>query len=253
MSELLDELMEGLDVNTSNDIAIKEIKYFKRVLIKSIDKFNSYIKLETKNNNNNNNNNNEPDIKQATCDDIKAYIIDKQKLIKKRYKSLIETKKTIKNNDDLVYNALKNLPNESQLKLIELIRLDTLLNDSINVIQREICKRNKKNIKKIDINKIKNVDTFIHKLINVINNKKQLIRTLVIVKLDRIISDIKEKSKMNDVYNFNDRDKLLMIYNDLDKYIKNHLKKDIGSIKAILKTVSDNQTDSHKTLMELLN
>ena len=148
---------------------------------------------------------------------------------------------------------MKKLPNESQLKLIELIRSDTLLNDSINVIWRDIFERNKKYIKNIDINKIKNVDTFIHKLINVINNKKQLIRTLVIVKLNRIISDIKEKSKMNDVYNFNDRDKLLMIYNDLDKYIKNHLKKDIGSIKAILKTVSDNQTDSHKTLMELLN
>ena len=118
-------------MNTSNDIAIKEIKYFKRVLIKSNDKFNLYIKLET---NNNNNNDNEPDIKQATCDDIKAYIIDKQNIIKKRYKSLIETKKTIKNNDGLVYNALKKLPNESQLKLIALIRLDTLLNDSINVI-----------------------------------------------------------------------------------------------------------------------
>ena len=90
-------------------------------------------------------------------------------------------------------------------------------------------------------------------MINVINNKKQLIRTLVIVKLDRIISDIKTKSGIGNVYNFNDRDKLLMIYNDLDKYIINHLKKDMGSIKAILKTVSDNQIDSHKTLMELLN
>ena len=148
---------------------------------------------------------------------------------------------------------MKKLPNESQLKLIELIRSDTLLNDSINVIWRDIFERNKKYIKNIDINKIKNVDTFIHKLINVINNKKQMIRTLVIVKLNRIISDIKEKSKMNHDYNYNDRDKLLMIYNDLNKYIKNHLKKDIGSIKAILKTVSDNQTDSHKTLMELLN
>ena len=148
---------------------------------------------------------------------------------------------------------MKKLPHESQLKLIELIRSDTLLNDSINVIWRDIFERNKKYIKNIDINKIKNVDTFIHKLINVINNKKQLIRTLVIVKLNRIISDIKEKSKMNHDYNYNDRDKLLMIYNDLNKYIKNHLKKDIGSIKAILKTVSDNQTDSHKTLMELLN
>ena len=48
MSELIDELMEGLDVDTSNEIAAKEIKDFKRVVIKSIDKFNSCIKLETK-------------------------------------------------------------------------------------------------------------------------------------------------------------------------------------------------------------
>ena len=46
--ESIDELMEGLDVNTSNDIVIKEIKDFKRVVLESIGKFNSYIKLETK-------------------------------------------------------------------------------------------------------------------------------------------------------------------------------------------------------------
>ena len=39
--------MEGLDVKTSNDITIKGIKDFKRVVIESIDKFDSYIKLET--------------------------------------------------------------------------------------------------------------------------------------------------------------------------------------------------------------
>ena len=48
MSESIDELMEGLDVNSSNDIAIKEIKDFKKAVIKSIDKFNSLIKQETK-------------------------------------------------------------------------------------------------------------------------------------------------------------------------------------------------------------
>ena len=48
MSETIDEFMEGLDVNTSNDIAIKEIKDFKRIVVESIDKFKSYIKLETK-------------------------------------------------------------------------------------------------------------------------------------------------------------------------------------------------------------
>ena len=86
----------------------------------------------------------------------------------------------------------------------------------------------------------------------VINNKKQLLKALVIVKLNRIISDIKTKSKIDDVYNFNDKDKLFMIYNHLDKYIK-HLKKDIASIKTILKTISPNQTDSHQTLMKFLN
>ena len=57
---------------------------------------------------------------------------------------------------------------------------------------------------------------------------------------------------MDDVYDFNNKDKLVMINNDLDKYMK-HLKKDIGSIKTILKTISANQSDSHQTLMKLLN
>ena len=48
VSESIDELIESLDVNSSNDIAVKEIKDFKGVVLKSIDKFNSYIKLETK-------------------------------------------------------------------------------------------------------------------------------------------------------------------------------------------------------------
>ena len=55
----------------------------------------------------------------------------------------------MKDNIDSVNNTLKKLPKESQPKLIELIRLDTLLNDSINVIWHEIYERNKKVIKKL--------------------------------------------------------------------------------------------------------
>ena len=101
----------------------KKIKDFKRVIIKSIDKFNSYIKLDikkkdiekkdikkkvsekkgiekkdiekkdiekkdTKNSieHDTKNNNNKPDIELGTSGDIKAHIIDKQKLIKKDIK-----------------------------------------------------------------------------------------------------------------------------------------------------------------------
>ena len=112
MSESVDELMEGLDVGASNDIVAKKIKDFKRVIIKSIDKFNSYIKLDikkkdikkkdsekkgiekkdiekkdTKNSiEHDAKNNNKPDVEIGTSDDIKAHIIDKQKLIKKDIK-----------------------------------------------------------------------------------------------------------------------------------------------------------------------
>ena len=85
----------------------------------------------------------------------------------------------------------------------------------------------------------------------VINNRKLLLKTLVIVQLIRIISDINTKSNIGDVYNYNDKDKLFMIFNDLDNYMK-HLKKDLGSIKQDLKTISGDQAKSHKTLMKLL-
>ena len=112
--ESIDKLMEGLDVNTSDDIAIKEIKDFKRVVIESIDKFKSCIKLQTKKKDIEKKDIEKKDIKKkdtieehiekintkknsikydannkpATSADINAHIIDQQKLIKQRYKSL---------------------------------------------------------------------------------------------------------------------------------------------------------------------
>ena len=138
------------------------------------------------------------------------------------------------------------------MKANELIKLDTLLNDSINIIWHEIHERDKKAIKKIDINKIKNVDSFIYELKDIINHKILLLKTSVIVKLNVIISDIKNKSNIDYIYNYSNKDKIFMIYNDLENYMK-HLKRDRGSIKQNLKTISAYQTDSHKTLMRFLN
>ena len=165
---------------------------------------------------------------------------------------MLQTKKTIKNIIELIYSALKRLPKEPQPKLIELIRLYIISNDSINVIWCEIYERERKVFKKIDANKVKIVDGFIGQLINVINSKTLLLKTTVIVKLNCTISDLKVKSGMDNVYNFNDNDTLSKIDNDLDKYM-NHLKRDIGSTKIILKAISANQNDSHQTLMNLLN
>ena len=39
VSESIDELMEGLDINSSNDTTTKEVKDFKKAVIKLIDQF----------------------------------------------------------------------------------------------------------------------------------------------------------------------------------------------------------------------
>ena len=152
----------------------------------------------------------------------------------------------------MIYSSLKKLPKEPQPKLIELIRLDTMSNDSINVVWREIYGRERKTFKKIDANKVKNVDAFIDQLIDVINNKTVLLKTAVITKLNCIIGDLKVKSGVDDIYSFNDIDKLSKVNDDLDKYM-NRLKREIGSVKTNLKTVSTNQNDSHQILIKFLN
>ena len=116
---------------------------------------------------------------------------------------------------------------------------------------REIHDRDKKCIKKIDINKLKNIDSFIYELNATINHKILLLKTSVIVKLNVIINDIKNNSDMDYIYNYSNKDKLFMIYNNLEKYMK-HLKRDLGSMKQNLKRISAYQTDSHKSLMRFL-
>ena len=177
--ELISDLLRGINVNTSNDIALEKLKHFKSQFKKLINRFNLYIKEDTKNNrepdtknntepdtkNNTESdtkNNTEPDIKNKTesdtknntktytkddiesnINDIRASIRKNQVTIKNRYRSLLETRKTIRNNIDLVYSWLKKLPSESQVKANELIILDTFLNDSINIIWHEIHEREK--------------------------------------------------------------------------------------------------------------
>ena len=87
---------------------------------------------------------------------------------------------------------------------------------------------------------------------DITNHKILLLKTSVIVKLNVIISDIKIKSNIDDIYNYSGKDKIFMIYKDLENYMK-HLKRELGSIKQNLKTISAYQTDSHKTLLTFSN
>ena len=78
-----------------------------------------------------------------------------------------------------------------------------------------------------------------------------MLKTSFILKLNVSISDMKNKSDMDDIYKYSNKDKIFKIYNDLEKYMK-HLKRDLGSMKQNLKMISAYQTDSHKSLMRFL-
>ena len=65
--ELINDLMGGINVNTSNDISIEKLKDFKSQLRTLINSFNLYIKEDTKNNT-------KPDTKNKTESDTKNNI-----------------------------------------------------------------------------------------------------------------------------------------------------------------------------------
>ena len=108
VSESIDELIEGLAVNSSNDIAAKEIKDFKQVVIESIDKFKLCIKLETKKKdtakeniekvNAKKNSEHDANNKPATNVGIKVHIKHKQKIINKDIKVYQKQRVTAKTN-----------------------------------------------------------------------------------------------------------------------------------------------------------
>ena len=75
--------MEGVNVDTSNDIAVEKLKDFKSILIKSVNKFNSYIKQDTKKK------------------DIEKKGIEKKDIIKKDTKNIIKYDANNNNKPDI--------------------------------------------------------------------------------------------------------------------------------------------------------
>ena len=84
VSESIDDLMGGIDVNTSNYIALKKLKDFKSHIVKLVNRFNLYIKQDTKN----------KDTKNTT-DNTKDTITLPKTIIEKHKSELDETIKNI--------------------------------------------------------------------------------------------------------------------------------------------------------------
>ena len=107
---------------------------------------------------------------------------------------LAEIKMKLKKKYKFIYESMCELQDDiysddSWLRLVELNKLDAILDDALNVAWNMICKKNRISSKKINIDKDKDI------LNDVINNKIELLNRVGDL-IDHIISWIKNRTNM---------------------------------------------------------
>ena len=84
---------------------------------------------------------------------------------------------------------------DTRLRLDELDRIDTIFDDTLNVVWYEIYGKNRKSSKIINIGKHKNIGKYVSKLEDIIINNIKLMSAMN-MKITRTMCDIKNKTNM---------------------------------------------------------
>ena len=87
--------------------------------------------------------------------------------------------------------------NDPWLRLVELNKIKDIIDDVLNVVSKEIYGQNRTSIKIIDIDKHKDIDGYVSKLTDVINNYINLINKIGET-LDHVICEINNETSMID-------------------------------------------------------
>ena len=112
--------------------------------------------------------------------------------------------------------------NDTWLRLIELNKIDTILDDALNVVWYEIYGKNRKSSIIINIDKYNDIDGYVSKLTDVINNKINLINKIGET-IDHVMCEINNETNMiNEIIHkasVMDNDTLYLIDDKQDKII----------------------------------
>ena len=133
-----------------------------------------------------------------TLDKIK----DKISTINKINEGLAKVKEEVTKKIELIYEAMRELQDDiysddSWLRLVELNKIDAIIDEALNVVWNEICGKNRINPEKIKIDKHKDIDGYVSKLTDVINNKIELVNRMDGV-IDHVMSAIMNETDMID-------------------------------------------------------
>ena len=118
--------------------------------------------------------------------------------------------------------------NDPWLRLVELNKIKDILDDALNVVSKEIYGKNIKSSKINNIDKDKDIDGYVSKLTDVINNRIELINKIGET-TDHFLREINNETNMiNEIIHKAsemDNDTLHLIDDKLDKIIKQTRKK----------------------------
>ena len=165
--------------------------------------------------------------------DILDKINNKVDIINKINKRLAKIKIKIAKKIELIYGSMCELQDEiysddSWLRLAELNKIDAITDEALNVVRNEICGKNRISPEKINIDKHKDIDGYVSKLTDVINNKIELLNRMDEA-IDHVMSEIKNKTNMIDekIHNVSeiDNDTLHLIDDKLNEIITQSRKK----------------------------
>ena len=172
------------DFSNINDIEIKT-----KTKTKAKTKTETENKTKTKT---------ETDTKKIMLDKINTKI----SVINKLNEGLAKVKADVIKKVELIYEGICELQDEiysddSWLKLLELNKIDAIIDKTLNVVWNAICGKNRINPEKIKIDKHKDIDGYVSKLTDVINNKIELVNRMC-ESIDHVMSEIKNETNMID-------------------------------------------------------
>ena len=134
--------------------------------------------------------------------DMVDKINDKINMINKLYNRLEKAKANVIKRIELICKGIRELEDEiysddSWFRLVELEKIDAIIDEALNVVWNMICGKNGINPEKIKIDKHKDIDGYISKLTDVINNKIELVNRMC-ESIDHVMSELKNETNMID-------------------------------------------------------
>ena len=158
--------------------------------------------------------------------------------INKSNKLLVKLKAEVTKKMELIYESMCELQDkiysdDSWLRLVELNKIDVIIEEAIDVVWKALYVNKKRiNPETIEIDKNKDIDGYVSKLTDVINNKIESVNRMCEV-IDHVMSEIKNETNMIDekIHKVREMDNdTLHLISDKLKEIINQLRKNLRKI-----------------------